>query len=331
MAAIAVLSMACTSSEKAKLDTGELFAADTQPPTLQRTLREALRHPPVAESKIARLSPLADSISAYLVFAPVGETWFVTSARNHRIFVDVGRVDTEVRRDSARAAAYREAVEKRSTVPLGTLFRLRGSWGAEDVRAMSVDTWNGRIVLRVSGSTTMDSLARGRAAFVATAFRADSAMPAVADTCERHTPLSRILAERLATLRDSLKEDLRLGPQPPYQRLQSVVSFASSQVVGCFGSARVALAVSIRAGNTEWVRERIVLVDTLGKAVPMRVIDYRFRAHELLMAFDADGDGIDDIATRAITEGAGATTVLLLDQKARRLSRLVAGFAWEAQ
>ncbi|HVT41099.1 MAG TPA: hypothetical protein VHE78_18830 [Gemmatimonadaceae bacterium] len=126
-------------------------------------------------------------------------------------------------------------------------------------------------------------------------------------------------------------QELRTGPQPPYERLQRKLSFASSQVVGCFGAARVALSVSLKAGNTEWVRERIVLIDTLGKVTSLRVTDYRFRAHELLVAFDADGDGIDDIATRATAERAGATTVLSLDLKTRRLTRLVAGFAWEDQ
>jgi hypothetical protein len=182
-----------------------------------------------------------------------------------------------------------------------------------------------------SASPGLDSLARSKGTFVASAFRTDSTAGPVADSCVRGAPLSRELSGRLESLRDSLMQELRTGPQPPYERLQRKLSFASSQVVGCFGPARVALAVSLKAGNTEWVRERIVLVDTLGKATPLRVSDYRFRAHELLAAFDADGDGIDDIATRATTERAGATTVLLLDLKARRLTRLVAGFSWEDQ
>ena len=91
------------------------------------------------------------------------------------------------------------------------------------------------------------------------------------------------------------------------------------------------LVVSLRAGNVEWVQERAVLVDTLGRATALRVTDYRFRAHELLGAFDADGDGVDDLATRATTERAGATTILVFDQKLRRLRRFLAGFAWEEQ
>jgi hypothetical protein len=331
MAVAVALTFACTQREKAgKPDTAEISTLDTAPPLPYAMARDPSKRAAKAPTN-SPLSPLADSISAYLVFAPVGEGWFLASVRNRRIYVDIGRVDAEVRRDSSRAAAYRQGVERRSTVPLGTVFRLRGPWGAEDVKATAADTWNGRIVLRVTGSAALDSLARGKAAFVATAFRTDSAAPPVADSCIRSTPLSAELAERLASLRDSLMQELRTGPQPPYERLQRKLSFASSQVVGCFGAARVALAVSVKAGNTEWVRERIILVDTVGKATPLRVSDYRFRAHELLLAFDADGDGVDDIATRATTERAGATTVLLLDLKAKRLTRLVAGFAWEDQ
>jgi hypothetical protein len=61
---------------------------------------------------------------------------------------------------------------------------------------------------------------------------------------------------------------------------------------------------------------------------PLTVHDLRFRAHELLTALDADGDGMDDLATRAVAERAGAITVLRL-AGGRRLERMASGFAWE--
>ncbi len=277
------------------------------------------------------LSALADSIAQFLVLAPEGELWFTAASRNKRVVVDIGRVDTDVRRDSARAAAYREAVEKRSPVTVGATFRLRGPWGAFDVKAVTVDSWNGRIVLRISGPPALDSLGRGKAAVVATALRTDSAAEAIVDSCERAKPLETNVAARVAQVRDSLERELRTGPQPSYERLRRKMTLAASQVTGCFGPSRVALAVSLKAGNVEWVRERLVLIDTAGKVTPLRLSDFRFRAHELLQAFDADGDGVDDLATRATTERAGATTVLVLDLKARRARRLTAGFAWEDQ
>lgn len=303
----------------------EVAATDTSPsvPSGAAALREAAR-----PSRQPRLSPLADSIAGFLVFAPVGETVFVAAARNRRLLVDVGRVDIEVRRDSARALAYREAVEKRGTVPVGTRFRLRGPWGAEDAVATAVDTWNGRIVLRLSGARTADSLARRGTPVIASAFRTDSTREPAPDTCARATPEPILL--RVAAVRDSLEMVLRAEPGPPYDRLQRSIRFTSSSAAGCFfGTGRVVLAATLAAGGAEWVRERVVLVDEVGGLTPLHVSDLRFRAHELLSAFDADGDGVDDVATRATTERAGATTLLRLDPVARRLVRTAAGFAWE--
>jgi hypothetical protein len=338
MATMVALLGACKqAASHARAQTADSSSADTAASLREPEIADPVRRtaPPLpnrsaaSEPRLASLSALADSISSYLVFSPVGEEWFLAASRNRRLFVDIGRVDAEVRHDSAKAAAYREAVARRTTVPIGTRFRLRGAWGAEDGIASAVDSWNGRIVLRVSGSATVDSLARGKTPLIATAFRSDSAADPVADSCNRSAPLSSQLVARVTQLKDSLEQVLRLGPQPPYERLERRLSVASSQVVGCFGPWHVALIVSLKAGNVEWVRERVLLVDTSGKAMPVRLSDYRFRAHELLTAFDADGDGVDDLGTRATTERAGATTVLLLNLKTKRLSRLIAGFVWE--
>lgn len=284
-----------------------------------------------ARDTSARLSLLADSIAPFLVFAPAGETQFTAASRNRRLLVDIGRVDLGVRKDSAHAAAYREAVEKRSPVPLGTLFRIRGAWGAGDATASAADVWNGRIVLRLSGPGEADSLIRAKSVVIATASLADSAAPAVADTCDRARLPVLLPDSRLSQVQDSLLAELRAGAQPPYERLRGKMREASSRALGCFGTAHVALAVSLRAGNTEWVHERIVLVDDAGNVTSLRVSDFRFRAHDLLQAFDADGDGVDDLAARSTTERAGATTILALDLKSKRLTRLTAGFVWEEQ
>ena len=284
----------------------------------------------VAGSSGAPLSPLADSLRSFLVFAPVGETTFVAASRGKRMLLDIGRVDAEVRRDSARARAYREAVMSASPIRVGAKFRLRGPWGVETVTASAVDSWNGRIVLRLTGSPLMDSLAKGKNTVVASAFRGDT-ISAVADTCGRSLPLPAPLAERVARVKDSLETELRNGPQPLYPRLQKKMAMSSSHVAGCFGTARAALVVSLRAGSYEWVREKMVLIDPAGKVTALKTSDFRFRAHELLLAFDADGDGVDDLATRALTEHQGATTILLVDIKAKKATRLSSGFAWEDQ
>ena len=99
--------------------------------------------------------------------------------------------------------------------------------------------------------------------------------------------------------------------------------------MGCFGVARVALAVSLRAGATEWTREAIVFVDTLGRAQRVAVEDLRFKVHDLLHAVDIDGDGLDDLAAVGRAHAAGGTTLLRYDERKKKLVRLAAGFVWE--
>ena len=301
--------------------------------------------PVVLTSAQAGVRVSADSVRPYLVFAPARESWFVVASRGKRMLLDIGRVDLEVRKDSAVALAYREAAAAASPVSVGTTFTVRGPWGTEQARATALDTWNGRIVLVLSGSPAMDSAAQAKAPVTASAFRAGKGTPTpvAADAgvlppltmtaagtapCVR-LPLTGALATRVKTLRDSIERTLRaLGP-PPFARLATRVTASSSQVVGCFATARVALAVSLRAGATEWVRERIVLVDTLGRAQTVAVEDLRFKVHDLLHAVDADGDGIDDIAAVGRAHRAGGTTLLRYDERKKKLVRLAVGFVWE--
>jgi hypothetical protein len=301
-----------------------------------------------------KLTPAADSIAPYLVFVPTDEHTLVAAVRNNRWLLDVGRMDMDVRRDSAKARAFREAARQTSPIPSRTVFRLWWSKGAEDVVADSFAVYNGRIVMRVFGSAALDSAARGKGAFAALAVRADSAMAPVATTCDvRAEPDSTARAAvealsptekkaeaavrksadsaydaRVAAVRDSLEAELR-KERPPYERLQRKARVVSSVVRGCFGVARRALVVSLRAGDAEWVRERFALIAPDGTLTMLRVNDLRFRAHDLLTAFDADGDGVDDLAVRGSTQRAGGTAILRVDLVKKRADRLAAGFAWE--
>ena len=292
--------------------------------------QEVVAAPPVSAAPSANVS--ADSVRPYLVFAPTRERWFVAASRGKRMLLDIGRVDLEVRRDSAVALAYRAAVAAASPVPVGTEFTLRAPWGTERVRATSVDTWNGRIVLVLRGSAAMDSAAQAKVTVTASAYR-EGPMPAGPGTrgaapCVR-APLPAPLAARVRVLRDSIERALRAAGPPPYERLAKRLTASSSQVVGCFGAARVALAVSLRAGATEWTREAIVFVDTLGRAQRAAVEDLRFKVHDLLHAVDADGDGVDDLAAVGRAHAAGGTTLLRYDERKKKLVRLAAGFVWE--
>jgi hypothetical protein len=151
---------------------------------------------------------------------------------------------------------------------------------------------------------------------------------ALADTC-RHDTLSTDLRARAAAVRDSIDLWLQGLPPPPYPRLQSSIRSLSTQVTGCFGGAnRLAMVVDRRAGNNEWIRERAVLLDTLGRVTTLRVIDYRLKGHDFLSVLDATGAGVDGIVARGVTEAAGETVILTLGP-GNRLTRLTGGFAWE--
>jgi len=301
-----------------------------------------------AVSSAQQVEPVrADSVRPYLVFAPAGETWFVAVNRGKRMLLDIGRVDLEVRKDSAVAAAYREAVALASPWRVGDSFTLRAPWGAEEVRARAYDSWNGRIVLVLEGSTLMDSVAQGRSSVAASGYRPvaksgpdappspSAPPPPLAATANGRAPCARLpiegsSAERVNFVRDSLEQSLRaLGP-PIYERLVKRVTATSSRVSGCFGArGRVLLAVSLRANGAEWARERVVMLDLAGRATSVTVDDLRFRVHDLLHVVDVDGDGVDDVAAVGRAFRAGGTTLLRYDERRQRLVRLAAGFVWE--
>jgi len=278
------------------------------------------------------LSPLADTIAQYLVFAPTVETWFLAAGRGKRPLVDVGRVDIDLRKDPRRRAAYLDAVRALTPFPVGTRFRLRGAWGQDDVTVTGFDFWNGRIVATIAAPPNVDSLARVSTTWIATAERTDSVTPPVVDTCARGpVVLSDALRARATVVRDSIEQWLKSQPPPPFTRLVASEHTVTTQAAGCFGHGRVlAMAVDLRAGNNEWIRERMVAIDTAGVVQTLRVDDLRFKAHDLLYAMDGDGDGVDDIAARGLTEAAGGTVVMRMVPP-NRLQRLASGFAWESR
>ena len=297
------------------------------------------------------LSARADTISRYLVFFGRGQTPLTAASRGGRLLMDLGRVDTRVK-SRARRKAFQEAVAALSPIRTGDRFRVRGPWGADDAVVTGFDEWNGRIVATLDVPPAVDSLARRKEPLVAVATRidtvrvdsasapphvdsafgrdsaSDSAATAVKDTCPRDSVSAELLA-RVQLVSDSIGAMLMADTAALPERLTTAVSVQTTQVIGCFGPGRVLLAVTLRAGDYEHVRESIVLIDARGGVTPLRVSDLRFKAHELLHALDADGDGVDDVATRGRVERAGGTSVLRLNVKARRLERLTGGFAWE--
>jgi hypothetical protein len=299
------------------------------------------------------LSPLADSIANSLVLVPRDRAWFTVASRGKRMLVDIGRIDIVLARDSVTRAAFLEAVSRLSPLPIGSALRLRGPYDlVEEARIKGFDVWNGRIVARLEVSKILDSLARAEDMLPATAVRVDTATagagtrkppdssrvvvkpdsvpapPASAPACVRDT-LPTDLATRGITVRDSLAHFLVDSVKPPYERMITEAKVASWWIPGCFGISRLLVIANRRTPDMEFAVERAVLVDSTGKVLPVRFSDLRFHAHDPLYVFDADGDGIDDLAARGYGDRSGGLTIMRLDVQSKRFLRLASGFAWE--
>jgi hypothetical protein len=306
-------------SDTQTLDTSTVTHIDAAP-------TESTRAPSI--ERVGKLSPLADSIAATLVFELKTQRNFLAASRAKRVLVDLGRVDAPLKTPQ-RQRAFQEAVKVLSPVHIGDRFRLHGSWGQDDATVQSFDQWNGRIVGVLAATPHVDSLARGKAPLVALAVRADSAAPPVVDSCERDS-VSTVLATRLAAVKDSMLVQLQVDTVKMVPRLMKMLHAQKTQTIGCFGKARVLVLVAQWAGDYEYFHQLAALVDTAGKVTPIRVNDLRFKVHDPLGVLDEDGDGIDDMALRGRAPRIGGTVILRLDPLKKRLDYVAGGFAWES-
>jgi hypothetical protein len=310
----------------------------------------------------SQLSPLAATIANGLVFVPRDRNWFPVASRGKRMLVDIGRADITPGTDSASRAAYSEAVSRLSPLPLGTALRVRAPYSVdEQAKVVGFDLWHGRIVARLSVSHLLDSLARAEDMLPASAIRIDTVARAVpmdsahraADTtraittigsavtvahadslappsaaCSRDTLPTELMTRAIA-VRDSLVQFLADSARPPYERQLASAKILSWWVPGCFGIGRALVVANKRTPDMDFAVERVALIDSTGKAVPMKIVDLRFHAHDPLYVFDADGDGTDDLAARGHGDRSGGLTIMRLDLATKRFVRLVSGFAWE--
>jgi hypothetical protein len=285
-------------------------------------------HAPAVE-RFGKLSPLADSIAATMVFELKTQRTFLAASRAKRVLLDLGRVDAPLK-TPARLRAYEEAMKVLSPVHVGDRFRLHGSWGQDDAVVQSYDQWNGRMVGVLTVPPHVDSLARAKAPLTALATRADSATPPVVDTTCKHDTLSTMLNARLTVVRDSLLTVLQNDTVKMVPRLMKLLHAQKSQAIGCFGKSRAMLFVAQYAGDYEYYHQFAVLVDTAGKVTPIRVNDLRFKVHEVLGVLDVDGDSVDDVALRGRAPRIGGTVILRLNPEKKRLEYVAGGFAWES-
>jgi hypothetical protein len=135
----------------------------------------------------------------------------------------------------------------------------------------------------------------------------------------------------VAVVRDSLVRWVTDSLKPVFPRLLKATAVRGDATTGCFGSWRAVVIVTSRTPSLEWNEERALLVAANGAVTAARLRDLRLRAHESLMAFDADGDGVDELAARGLATRMGAQSVLKLDPAAKRFTRFASGFAWESR
>ena len=275
-----------------------------------------------------RLSALADSIGRQVTFLATFQRAFVAAGRAGHLLVDIGRIDTKLGTPE-RLRAFREAAAARAPLAVGDRLRLHGPWGASDATVTGYGEWNGRAIATIDAQPLVDSLARRKEPIVALALRTDSATAPVAESCDRRDGLAGPIAARASVVGDSLVAALRsdtagrapASGKPPGSRV--------TRVAGCFGEGRVIIFAGINATAREPARELAVLVDSAGNVTPLAVSDLRFKTHEALRAFDADGDGVDDVAALGRADRSGGTVVLRFDPAKRRLIYVMSGFAWE--
>ena len=322
---IAVLALlaACTTEQHVADVVRDSLKADT------------LKRAAAMHSHESPLPPLADSIAETLMFPPTTEQWFTGASRGKRLLVDIGRVDANLRVpktrdiDSTRLKAFRQALENRANIRKGDRFRLRGPWGEDDAIVREYDVWNGRIVAVLDAPKRVDSLAAIKEPLPVSAQLVSEAHASVDEDCQRDS-VPTILLARSDSVRDSLANVVRGDTLRMLDRLRAQVRLQQGRVVGCFDGGRMIIISSLRAGDYEFVSERAVLLDEMGKVKRLTISDFRFKAHDAIYALDADGDGFDDVAARGMTEANGGTTILKLVE-GKRLERLTSGFAWETR
>jgi len=311
--------------------------ASTEPPPAAFVAQQGdtgARHP---SPKPRVLTDAEQRVADGIVFAPAMIERFVVAARAKRLLLDIGRVDLETKLDAPQLALVRRVSSLVGPLSRVSFVRVQGSWGQEIDSIAGYDVWNGRVVAVLAASPRADSLLRKGATLLGVATR----MLVPADTTARDSTavpaggcvrdsVPAGLPARVALVRDSLVRWVTDSLKPSYA-VAGKLAVRGDTVSGCFGAWRAAVVVTTRTPSFDWSDERTLLVAPDGKVVVARLRDLRLRTHESLVAFDADGDGVDELAARGLAQRMGAQTVLKLDPAARRFSRFASGFAWETR
>ena len=302
--------------------------------------------------KLPTLTDAEQRIADGVVFAPRVTERFLVASRKKRLLVDVGRVDIP-KLDAEQLATLRRVSARTGPLSSVTHLKVRGSWGEETDSIVGYDVWNGRAVAVLAATPRTDSLLKTNASLVGVATRAASAdsvetpppsaasaapvkqagaakTAVTAPVCVRDS-LAPQMQVRVTAVRDSLLRWVTDSLRSPFLRFAKATTVRGEAALGCFGNWRAVVIVNSRTPGFEWNEERTLLVAPDGKVQTARLRDLRLRAHESLLAFDADGDGVDELSTRGLATRMGAQSILKLEPATRRFARFASGFAWETR
>jgi hypothetical protein len=300
--------------------------------------------------KLPTLTDAEQRIADGVVFAPRVTERFLVASRKKRLLVDVGRVDIP-KLDAEQLAALRRVSARTGPLSSVTHVTVRGSWGEETDSIVGYDVWNGRAVAVLAATPRTDSLLKTNASLVGVATRAAS--PDSVETPPPPPPAAPVkqagaaktaapppsvcvrdslapqMQMRVTAVRDSLLRWVTDSLRSPFIRFAKTTTVRGESALGCFGNWRAVVVVNSRTPGFEWNEERTLLVAPDGKVQTARLRDLRLRAHDSLLAFDADGDGVDELSTRGLATRMGAQSILKFDPATRRFARFASGFAWE--
>ena len=301
-------------------------------------------HP--ATPKLPALTEGEQRVADGVVFAPRVTERFLVASRNKHLLVDVGRVDL-AKLDAEQLTTLRRVSARIGPLASVTHVHVRGSWGEETDSIVRYDVWNGRAVAVLAAPPGTDSLLRKNAPLVGVATRAvttdsvaareppvkaeGAASPSTAPPACVRDSIVPLMQARVSAVRDSLVRWVTDSLHSPFVRFAKATTVRGDAALGCFGPWRAIVVVTSRTPGFEWNEERALLVAPDGKVQTARLRDLRLRSHESLMAFDADGDGIDELSARGLATRMGAQSILKLDPGSRRFARFASGFAWETR
>jgi hypothetical protein len=252
----------------------------------------------------AALEGVAAALAERAVFAPRIQRWFVARMLDSAVWMDIGRVDGGVGDGETGRAAAGQMLRARSPIQPGMVFWLHAPDGAQRVTVDSLSLRGRRIVAKLTGP----SLALTDSLFPVE-WRGGNA---VVEGRGAATPCGDRDSEPVSAA-------LVRYAESPTDRV--------SVVRGCFGDFRAIVSIRPREITPESV-ERIVLVRASGATRSGKLRDLSYPLHDLLISYDINADGRDELFVRSFRPAMETFAVLRMTDSIT-FTRFASGFTIE--